>query len=195
MNIRSAVFAGFILACFAISPLSSSADSYDSEKPPAIFVDEGACPFECCVYRDWLVTKTTTLFDKPHGKKITGHLKDGMKVRALTGIVYVVPTKMRVVFGRKSDRTESYEVGEIIYLLTNLGEGWHKVWHRGEIISDELDIYEQDENCAIPSEACWARVIEDHRNEEVWWVKIQIKTGEIGWAEVDKNFDNMDACG
>lgn len=23
-------------------------------KPPKVFVDKGACPFECCKYREWI---------------------------------------------------------------------------------------------------------------------------------------------
>ena len=169
-------------------------------RPPKIYVDEGACPFECCTYRDWWVTKTTTLFEAPKGDRVIGLLGPGITVTAETGNVYVVPSRMKVVFAHESYFHDKYEVGETIYLLTNKGEGENMVWHHGAIARDDFmflhdEITETDRRCSNPTEDCWARLEEDHQSEEVWWVRVRTKEGLVGWARVDDNFDNMDACG
>ena len=56
------------------------------DAPPAVYVDEGACPFECCTYREWTVRKSVTVFDRPNGRE-TAHLSKGERLKALTGEV------------------------------------------------------------------------------------------------------------
>jgi hypothetical protein len=166
-------------------------------KPPTVFMDEGACPFECCVYRDWHVTKATKIFDKPKGKNLVARLKVGDVVHAKTGIVYVVPSKIKVVYAYQNEHNQQkYSLGETIYLLTYLGEGAYKIWHNGEVIEEGLEFLdnalEKYDGCFFPSSECWGRLMEDHRKEDIWWVKLEIKDGTIGWAEVDNNFNPMD---
>jgi hypothetical protein len=39
------------MCCFSLSPLRFII--FAVKNPPEVYVDPGACPFECCVYRDW----------------------------------------------------------------------------------------------------------------------------------------------
>ena len=32
---------------------------------PSVYVDEGACPFECCTYREWRVEEKTDILSSP----------------------------------------------------------------------------------------------------------------------------------
>src|SRR3954466_4676007 len=63
-------------------------------KPPAVYVDKGACPFECCTYRRWKTDKTTVAYATPDKKaKAVGKFVAGTNVVAITGEVRTVPGK------------------------------------------------------------------------------------------------------
>ena len=53
-------------------------------------MDSGACPFECCTYRDWTAETTLTAYES-HDPRSRGRvvftLAPGERVTALTGIV------------------------------------------------------------------------------------------------------------
>ena len=85
-------------------------------KPPKIFIDKGACPFECCTYREWVVVRDTPLYDNIKSKKIIGKAKKGEKVQGLTREVHTVPLKVKTKDGKN------------IFLLTYQGEGFWKIW-------------------------------------------------------------------
>jgi len=74
----------FLTTLFIVSGLA-----YGSEPLPKVFVDKGACPFECCTYREWTVSKDTDLFDSVDGKKKVGVAKKGSKVTGVTGEVHI----------------------------------------------------------------------------------------------------------
>jgi hypothetical protein len=162
------------------------------EIPPKVYIDKGACPFECCTYRDWTARKEIQLVAKPGGEKRVATLKKGETVKALTGEVHVVPTPMDVVFehGR-------FKVGDRVYLLTYEGEGFQKVWSNGVITSEEVvfayNLGNDDKSCMKPSADCWGRV--QGKQQSTWWVKVQLKSGNVGWTKEADEFDNKDACG
>lgn len=149
------------LNCFA-----QAMSSPPTAKPPEMFIDKGACPFECCTYREWTVKKDTELFDKVGGTKIVGKALKGTQVMALTGEVHTAPFKM------------TNPDGKDFYLLTYLGEGLWKIWQDGLIKSDvpldfELKV----------------------RPSSTWWVQIKLPDGTIGWTKKPDNFGNIDSCG
>ncbi len=78
----------------------------NASPPPAVFIDKGACPFECCTYREWTVEKDTEFYDKVDGKKIIGKVVKGTKIQGVTGEVHTVPLKIQTENGRE------------VYLLT-----------------------------------------------------------------------------
>ena len=84
--------------------------------PPPVFVDKGACPFECCTYRTWTVTRDTALFDSVNGKRMVGLARRGMRVQGITGEVHTVPLKAKLTSGKE------------VWMLTYLGEGAWKTW-------------------------------------------------------------------
>lgn len=159
---------------------------------PKIYIDKGACPFECCVYRNWTVKKDTPLFENPNGKRIIGKVKKGEIVKALTGEVHTKPQLFKVVFKYKE-----YRVGDELYILTYLGEGYNKVWFKGKIFNEDLFFIHnaavEYTGCQNPSEKCWGKLM-DQKNS-VWWIQIQLKNGKKGWTKESQNFGNMDACG
>jgi hypothetical protein len=147
--------------------------------PPKIYIDKGACPFECCTYRAWKVTKDTDLFDKVDGTKIVGRAKAGQTVQGVTGEVHTKPMKVKVKTHPGAEPLpKEIKNGDDVYVLTSQGEGFWKVWKNGRVISDVSE--------------CW-----DEANipESTWWVKIKLKDGTTGWTKSSENFSGIDACG
>lgn len=169
-----------------------SANLFAQSLPPKIYIDKGACPFECCIYRDWTVNQNTPLLDQPNGKKIVGRVKKGEKIKALTGEVHTVPQTLEVVFDYKQ-----YKTGDVLYLLTYLGEGSNKVWFRGKVYDEDLFFIHNAAvkytGCDHPSEKCWGR-LKTEKNS-TWWIQIEFNHGKKGWTKESQNFGNMDACG
>jgi hypothetical protein len=167
----------FSLASLAAAP----------KEPPKIYIDKGACPFECCTYREWCVTKNTPLYSAVEGKNVVGEAKAGTKVNALTGEVHVIPAKVTV-------KTEhgTYHPGEIFYVLTYEGEGSYKVWRNGEVTSDG-DVYELFDNGSPKLRQHWGE--SKSKPQSTWWVKIKLRDGKEGWTKETDHFGNMDACG
>jgi hypothetical protein len=53
--------AKIILALLFLSSAATSA-LFAQAKAPAVYVDKGACPFECCTYRAWRTEKNTVAY-------------------------------------------------------------------------------------------------------------------------------------
>ncbi len=181
-----ALMAVLVISCFAVGQ--------NRNAPPKIYVDEGACPFECCVYRDWIALTRVTLLDRPNGKPITT-IEKGDTVRGITGIVYTIPRRVTVVYPYRGHRP-----GDVFYILTYLGEGFARTWHDGKVIQE--DIHDSLAltgkkavlNCTHASERCWWRM-ESPPIQRTWWVKVRTADGIVGWAISNGNFGNQDGCG
>jgi Tol biopolymer transport system component len=174
------------------SPPSTSGESRARDPggiaPPRVYVDEGACPFECCVYRKWTVEETTTLFsERDHASRVIATLQPFQVVQARTGVVWTRPAKLEVAWDHGPFRK-----GEVVYVLTYQGEGMYKVWRRGEIISSDV-FFPVDPPCQGPSPACWGKL--DGSPESTWWVQIETPAGQVGWTDQPDHFGNKDACG
>jgi hypothetical protein len=195
---------GLAVALFAYDPALATPTDFDPsaypDAPPKLYADKGACPFEGCTYGTWTVKKRTDTFDKPNGHKV-GHLMPKEVVHVVTGTVYTVPTKVKILVTNTNDKGTTYTAGDSLFLLTYIGEGYHKIWYKGVIAEEfvgflynELD---SNHDCNPPSADCWFRIEKDHRMEGGWWVQIQVK-GKVVWAEVDthgSNFSGNDSLG
>ena len=153
-----------------------------NSRPPMPFVDKGACPFECCTYRDWTVDKATTIRSAmSDSSPIAFRLRKGERVKGLTGVVITSqPGEVRVLKQTKIGRFTA-KPGDGIYLLTYEGEGFHKVWFKGRISSEET------------YDTALFRPISEPK--AVWWVKIRNSRGHRGWSREPDNFGNKDQCG
>ncbi len=155
------------------------------------FRDVGACPFECCTYREWTATKDTALLkNMSDGATTAFKIRKGEKVEGVTGIV--ITTKAGIGKATENTNLEYYDKkknemfnvkikkNERFLILTYLGEGVYKVWYKGRVLQAGLD-YPQLKKISEP--------------KSVWWVKIKNRKGQIGWTKLTDNFDNMDPCG
>lgn len=169
-------------------------DSLTEPTPPLHYIDKGACPFECCTYREWIVAHETELLasHERNSNRVTT-LHKGAIVNGITGIVKVEPGKIRVL---KNDTSKisniNYKKGDILWVYTYLGEGVYNVWFNGKMYEEGIYIMDGYHSCQNTGD-CWAEVLA--KQKSVWWVKILNRNGIEGWSDKPENFDNKDACG
>src|SRR5260370_12364712 len=130
MSARTILATGISLLGLLVVSVSTG-QSTEEQKPPNIHIDRGACPFECCTYREWVARTEVTLLDSPNGKRVVGRIKKGESVLALTGVVHSVP--QRVVADRDYPDAGA-KARDTIYLLHSVGERFWKGRHAGELL-------------------------------------------------------------
>lgn len=168
------------------------------------FVDEGACPFEGCEYRDWRATKTIPVYEtwdrrSPVRQVFTIHV--GETVTAMTGVVITtMPGRARIrqsMVGVADSKYFPYErqvsiplsPGDTVYLLTNQGYGFQTAWLNNVIFTLDRSRFsglfpnapcQQDDSCT-------GDIIE--HPVSVWWAKVRNARGQIGWTSQTGDFD------
>lgn len=174
---------------FLIIGLLLTGNSF-AQGPKVPYKDVGACPFECCLYRGWTANKETVIYKQMSEKSaVAFRVKRREKVTGVTGVV--ITNKAGTVRALKAfTATEdskniagnkfSIKAGEIFYVLTSLGEGFHQLWYKGKFFQDEI-YNEQNMKILTTPKADW-------------WVKIKNRKGQIGWTKLPENFDNKDGC-
>lgn len=150
--------------------------------PKVPYIDKGACPFECCTYREWTVQKPTAARrEMRDASPVMFRMNKGEKVTGLTGTV--ITTRAGIVRVLKNTRLGSVKLGrgDKLYLLTYLGEGFSKIWYKGRIFEDQPLDEKLFKQIRVPA--------------DIWWVKIKNRKGQIGWSRQPDNFGNKDRCG
>lgn len=107
---------------------------------------------------------------------------------AQTGEVHLKPEPIVVLWDGPLPQ------GSIVFALDYQGEGFGHVYTQGKVVSMFLG-YEK--YCFRLSEACWGEALlpESERSKRVWWVKIRLAGGVIGWTNQTDHFGGMDGCG
>jgi hypothetical protein len=82
----------------------------------------------------------------------------------------------------------------IAFVLDYEGEGYAHVYTQGKIVSVELSY---EEYCFKIAESCRAETLwtPKEQTKPVWWVKIKLANGIVGWSKRADNFGNKDSCG
>ena len=169
-----------------------------SPQPPPSLTDEGACPFECCTYREWSVEADTPLLARPDDRApVIGKASKGTKAQGITGIVIVTnPGRIEVLRPYTSESGRRYKPGDIVWVYTERGEGFFTVWYRGEMYDEEATFMYHDrggwDGC-VEKGTCWGK--RKSFPVSIWWVKVKSSDGTVGWSRAHRNFGNMDACG
>jgi hypothetical protein len=166
--------------------------AYSQAQHPATLVDRGACPFECCAYRQWKTEKTTTAYARPDKRsKRVGKFVAGTKVAALTGEVRTVAGRFVV-----KKAYQKYRPGDIIWVYTYSGEGLFKIWFKGKMSEENLGFSpyggSMGKRCEA-TEQCWGELEKELRM--TWWIKIKSADGWVGWTNQGENFSGADLCG
>lgn len=160
---------------------------------PEVYVDRGACPFECCTYREWWAAKPTAVYASPSsGAARIKSLVKGEHVRAVTGFVRSRATEFAVT--RKHGR---YRPGDTIWVYSYRGEGFFLVWFNGKMFDEDLGFSPYGGSggtrCQDDPGNCWGRLKAEHVSE--WWIKLRLRDGRIGWTNHGSDYSNADACG
>ena len=166
---------------------------------PATYVDEEACPFECCAYKQWTVDQATPAFIRPdRSSPMAGSFDPGQTVVGITGRVETHrPGKVRVEKTYLSEVSRrAYQPGDILWVYTYLGEGYFKVWHQGQMFEEEVAFVLHGDGGwigCVEDDSCWGRTIEAPNS--TWWVKVRSPDGWEGWSDRAENFGDKDTCG
>jgi len=163
----------------------------DLYEPPIQCADMGACPFEGCIYREWIAKKIVILLDKPNGTRAIVTLQPGDKVKAITGLVIVIPIRKVLVQDHNGMKT-----GDKIFGLANAGEGAIRWWSRGKFIDEEPGSWTKQQPMNPSSLKTPILPL-----SEDWWVQIRTSNGKIGWVneghapDWKNDFDGTDSLG
>ncbi len=149
--------------------------------PSFPFEDWGACPMECCAYREWSVQKKTVVrSDRYDTAPAAFTVKPGEWVTGITGVVITtVPGRGEVTTSMKLGNRQAAP-GDVVEFLTYQGEGFYKAWFKGQM----LDGVEGYNPIVMKVEPVW-----------VWWAEIRNKKGQVGWTNQTENFDHIYSCG
>jgi hypothetical protein len=144
-----------------------------SEPPEMPYEDAGACPFEGCVYREWVAReRVQVLAERRDGARESFAIGAGEPVMAVTGVVSVTrPGRVQVTEPTAIETNAgslTLQPTETLYLLTPLGEGHFVASVRGRIVRDV--------------DPLTARVLEPV--QFTWWVQLRNAAGQTGWAKV-----------
>ena len=185
------------IACLSLL-LSAPVSSGQNLRPPSQYHDYGACPFECCTYRRWVVIANTVFYrQRSTTSGVAFRVKKGDHVIGLTGVVITLKPGKAVV--KKSTtiginkRKTQVKPGDVLYLLHYMGEGVYKIWFRGRIYEDQMPTApDLITKIPIDTREKYLKVLSEP--EYVWWVKVRNSRGQIGWSKEDENLDDMDSC-
>jgi hypothetical protein len=151
------------------------------EGPPIPFDDEGACPFEGCIYREWTANAPVrVLTERRQDAPVAFELAKGARVTAVTGVVStVVPgivELMDPVEVQTGQGAIPMRAGEVFYLLTYQGEGFGKAWIKDRVYTDvDLSRFKPKRNPTA-----------------IWWVQVRDRRGRVGWTSHPDLFDGKD---
>lgn len=133
--------------------------------------------------------KDTDLVAAPDDKRVVGRATKGSRVDALTGEVHLRPEPVLVLIQVNAGPPKD----SIAFALDYQGEGYQHIYTLGNVVSVSTAIKDY---CFRPSELCWAETLEtdEERREPVWWVKIRLSNGVVGWTDKADQFDGKDGC-
>jgi hypothetical protein len=182
----------------ALAPiLAISAVVVSGQSGPRLpYVDYGACPFEGCTYRDWSVLEDTRLLaDRRDDSREVARVQRGAVVRGLTGVVITTKAGRAVVVRRRTigQRQLAVRLGDQMYLLNYLGEGYWKYSLRGIVDQEFIPDQPSCINNAGLFDECSAQMSEPPTT--VWWAKVRTRNGQEGWTRELDHFGNKDKFG
>ncbi len=179
--------------------LFESGQALAQEKPPLPHYDWGACPFECCTYREWKANQDVVAYsDHKNGASVAFTIQKGEWVAAETGVVITTkagitkvlkPFKLGYQEGQNVPSIDA-KPGDILYTLHYAGEGFDLFWFKGKKYTDQ--IASNKPTPVPPPPEFNVQVIS--RPEADWWVRVKNKKGQTGWIKNPPYFENADAC-
>jgi hypothetical protein len=201
--------AATVLLLFAIGPHAKPPQVVNERErrvqvesgPMMPFIDENACPFEGCIYKDWKARKKVDAVEDPSSTwtgaqavklKRLFTVRKGETVTAIGGlVVFRRAGRMRIDKSMPAETNDGTVItlspGDVIYLLTYHGEFCFTAWFKGQLIGVETS--NTIKGPVIPQcrADCDGEILED--GQWTWWVNIQNARGQSGWTDHPYDFD------
>lgn len=176
---------------FEVEAADSATAQWRERIPHSFLIRRGACPFECCVYREWTPGVEIQLVSGPRRTADpTSSVSAGEPFTADSGRVYITGLAVAAVH----DTTDVYPdqtlvPGDTVVLLDHVGEGHYNVWRGGEVL--QVESFWEDWRTPTTGE-----LLGEYASE--WWVHATTSAGERGWFRADRpelEIRGADACG
>ncbi|HEX6588332.1 MAG TPA: hypothetical protein VF039_04870 [Longimicrobiales bacterium] len=184
-------------------PGDPTIDAWLARVDSSVFTRWGACPFECCIYRDWVAEAPVVVRQAPRSDaRILKTLPAGARFEADTGFVRITGAQLVVVTqpveawrhqpGRRDGgRPDTISPGDTLLVLENLGEGHVMLTHGDDLVSAEQF---WATGSWSPYGGPKAEVLGEHAAE--WWARVRTADGTDGWIDAyGSELGNVDACG
>jgi hypothetical protein len=169
-----------------------------SEKPPDNYIAKGVCPGEYCRYGNWTVLEDTDLVSSPGSSRVVGRARKGSRAVGLTGEVHLRPEPVVVLTAPEADgvlTADELTKNSIAFILDYTSEGYSHVYTQGKVV-DVRTYLSYARYCYRPSKNCWGEKLlpSEERKEQIWWVKVRLPNGIVGWTDKTNNFGGQDSC-
>jgi hypothetical protein len=171
----------------ALSLLLSGCTPSSNEAPPlenGVYVARGICFGEGDCNRFWRTSAPVQLRERlDPASPIVATLTPGEWVEPIDGQLRLIP--LRGVVNRDTEKPP-LAVGDLVYMLEPLGEGFYVLWHKGHAL--EHDWASGDENEPIT----WDKKTDAAPAGAIlgWWVQLKRESGQSGWVN-DPSFECM----
>jgi len=160
--------------------------SYPFELP---YVEQDACPFECCTYGEWTASAPLYVTGTPDvDATVLREVAPGETFTALGGSVYVLEPGTAVV----REGRNRFAAGEHLWVFSYVGEGVWNVWYEGNLV--EVPMLQDPAAKGDPEQPA---VVLEKPPRTRWWVEIQDEDGNHGWILMDPRdlrVTGADAC-
>jgi len=183
---------GVVLATVAVGA-SWLASQAAAQTPPEMFVDEGACPFECCTYGTWKASVDIPAYASSDKEAPTiGVIPAGANIEAVTGQV-----RTRGVPFLVTQAHDDAIPGERFLVYTYQGEGVFRIWRKGQWQEWELGFSPYGgtpgTRCEQVGGGCFGHLERELQSD--WWVQVHLPDGGKAWVNGHAGFEGQDACG
>jgi hypothetical protein len=161
----------------------------------------GACPFECCVYRDWTPTGDVPLRARPsHAEPARTVIAPNQTFTADSGFVQVTGVSLVAVTDSVTAEPRGgppFLPGDTLVVLDYVGEGFWNVWD-GVGVRQISGFWGAEVSPVHGSLIGGGPGPGAQRGEaREWWVHATTRAGEKGWFNADSvaRLRGVDACG
>jgi hypothetical protein len=171
----------------ALSLLVLGCSPPSNEAPPltdGVYIVRGICFGEGGCNRHWRASAAVPLHERPDpASPIVATLASGEWVDPVDGQYRFVPLRGVV---HTATTKPPLAVGDVVYRLQPLGEGFYAFWHKGQ--TPEHDWAEGDPNEPIK----WDEAPQDPPGVVLgWWVQLWRANGQTGWVKEPSSFECM----
>jgi hypothetical protein len=191
---RLYIIIGIRLLAVSTSRTASAQPAHGPREP---YVDRGACPFECCQYGPWVAHVAVPVYaEEGEARRPQFRVQPGDSIRAERGDVILRRVGRVVVrqpiprWARTDSLLARVRVGDTVFVLSPIGEGWYRLWYRGRI-GESPGFWDTDN--LEGGQPAFGRLVVAPQVE--WWAHIRTRSGRSGWIiPPTLGISGLDSC-